>query len=190
MRDAPAVDLGALGRPALEREQAVRQQLRRRLVARDDQQEQEADHLVVAQGVAIPGGGAQRGGEVVGHVTAGGRGAALGHEVVEVLEQVGRGLDTGRQDLGPALLPIEQRVGPVAQLRLVGFGHAEHARDHVHRESRRVVGDEVAVVAFDEAAEKPAGQAADLGFEVGDAPRRERATHEPAQLGVLAADRS
>ena len=148
-------DLGALGREALQREQAVGEQLRGGLVARDDQQEQEPDHLVVAQALAAGDrAAAQRGREVVGRVAGRDRGAAVGDEVAEVLEEVGGGLDAGGRDVGHAFVAVEQRVGPVAQLLLVGLGHAEHARDHVHRQARRVVGDEVAVALRDEPVEE------------------------------------
>ena len=107
---------------------------------------QEADDLVVAQSVATGVSPAQRGGEIVGGVAGRGRGASFGDELVEVLEQVGRRLEAGGRNVGLPLLPVEQRVGPVAQPCLVGLGHTEHPGDHVHRQARRVVGDQVAVV--------------------------------------------
>ena len=53
MRAGSATHLGALAREALQREQAVAEQLRRGLVARDDQQEAEPDDLFVVEALAV-----------------------------------------------------------------------------------------------------------------------------------------
>ena len=66
--------LRPLLREALQREQTVAEQLRRGLVARDDQEEEEADDLLVGEVLAVALGRDQRGGEIVGAgIAAGGR---------------------------------------------------------------------------------------------------------------------
>ena len=87
----------ALAREPLQREQAVGEQLRGGLVAGDDQQEAEADDLVVVErvGAVVPDSHSA----VVrssGGVAGGDRGAAVGDEIAEVLVEIGRGRDARR----------------------------------------------------------------------------------------------
>ena len=118
-RDRPRPCARSVGK-ALEREQAVGEQLRGGLVARDDQEEAgsppparrrarrrpapAAHSAVVRSSGACPGGD---------------RGAALGDEVAEVLVEVRRGRDAGGRDVGNALVAVEQRVRPDPELLLV-----------------------------------------------------------------------
>ena len=90
------------------------------------------------------------------------------------------------RDVGHAFLAVQQRVAPLPQLFLVAVGNAEQLRDHVHREQRGVVGDEIGVATRSASASRYCRrERADRRFEIGDAPRRERPAHEPAQRGVV-----
>ena len=152
---------------------------------------QEADHLLVVERVGAGARPAQRSREIVGRVAGRDRGAPIGHEVAEVLVEMRRGRDAGGRDVGHAFVAIEQRVRPDAELFLVVLRNAEHARDHVHREAGRVVGDEIAArPSATSPARNSLRERADLGLEIGDAPRRERAAHQPAQTRCDRADRS
>jgi hypothetical protein len=110
--------------------------------------------------------------------------AALREQVGVVAHQGQRGLHAGLRHVEQAVFAVHHGVGELAHVVAVGLGHADHLRDHVHREQAGEVGDEVEVAPCHGGAQVSAGQRADLVLELAHPPGREALGHQRAHAGV------
>ena len=168
---------GALvGVPRQERH-GIAEHLRGRLVARDDQQEAEADDLGIAQALAVDLGVEQSADEVVT-----GTGTTPREVLAEVTRQLPARLQACLGDIRLPLLTMQQGVGPSAQLVLIGFRNVHHGADGVHGQLGGEVLDEVARADGEQRLQVLAGQRPDGGLQCCDAPWRERLGDQASQL--------
>ena len=174
-----ACDRGALLGVLGEQVCGVADELRGRLVARDDEEEAEPQQLRVGERLALLLGRDQHTQEVVAGLIP-----AFGDEAVEVAVEGRRSREAGRGDLVGVGFAVEERVGRVAQRVLLDIGNAEHLADHGHRQQCREVADEVDLAGAREGRDQRARARPDRFLESRHARRRERATDQRAQLRV------
>jgi hypothetical protein len=86
-------------------------------------------------------------------------------------------------DAAPAAV-VEQRLHGREERMPVGLRHAEQDADHLHRELRRDLDEEVHGDAVLDRREERAGPAAELRLEPAHGARREPGAHEPADPRV------
>jgi hypothetical protein len=141
----------------------VADQLHGRLVAGDDQQEAEAQQLIVReQPVAL--GFDQETEHVVSR-----RSAVLGDPLVEVGVDVEKALLAGLGNLVDAIVPQHQRVGTVQQEVSIPRRNREQLADHRHGQQAGEVRHQVRVPGAGKARDEALGQRADGAFEFEDA---------------------
>ena len=162
----PGALVGVLG----ERDEPAGEQRARRLVAGDEQREQEDEELVGRQRPAVDLGAHEQRHEVVaGIAPASPRGAR--EEGVQLD-------DRAERLLGRPVGGLDRRVGPAAEVAAVAVGDAEQLGDHEHRERRRELVDGVDLDAGGRPFEDARGQLADPRLEARRRSGGELAVHE------------
>jgi hypothetical protein len=164
--------IGVLG----EQHRAVRDQVGRRVVARDDQREAEAEQIFFAELLSVELGVEQRTHQVVAA-----RDAPLGEQLRELGVDVGRGLD---RVLDAVFAALDHRLGPVEERLAAVLGHADHLADHEARQVARELRHQIGLAARREAVDQPARDRADPRLHRVGAPARERARDQRAQAVV------
>ena len=152
------------------------------LVAGDEQQRHLVAQLHRRQAVAVLLGGDQRRQQVVGRVRPLPRDDLVDVRVHRLLA-VDRRLDLLVGD--DRVERLDDRSGPLGDLRLVGLGHPEHLGDHVERQREGQVGDDVTVAALGDRVEHLVDELLHPRSQRLDRRRRERLAHQPAQAGVV-----
>jgi hypothetical protein len=165
----------ALVRVLGEQHRAVRDQVRGRVVAGDDEHEAEAEQLLLRERLPVELRVDQRAHEVVPA-----RAAALLEQHRELpVDRRGRVLD--RLRLRAALRQLDHRLRPVEEVRDALVGDADHLADHAARDVARVGGEEIATARLEHGREQLARDRADARLHLADALRREGERDERAQ---------
>ena len=166
---------------AVELDCGVADQVGGGLVARDEQQEGEADHLRLAQALPIDLRGEQRAQQVVARLAP-----ALREHLREVAPQLERRSHRlgGAGAVDPCRIELRDLGGLLLEPLLILGGHPEHLGDHDRRQRRRELAHQIELVPALEVVQQRAGDGADPELEERDAARREGAAHQRAQLRV------
>ncbi len=157
----------------------VAEQLGGRLVARDQQQEAEAEHLGGGERPVTFLRGDERAHQIFTRCSA-----TLGDHVTEVSVESSRPLNALPTQLCTALFAVQHCVGPRTELVLILTRDAEHHRDDGHRELAGKVVDHVDAGPGDEVRRELPGQIGDRRLEVGHPAGGEGPADQRPQLGV------
>ena len=148
-----------------------------RLVTADEHEHGLEDEVDVAQRALLVVGVDDEADEVLARAAP-----ALGDLPEDVGRVVAHGLDDLVADLAAA---GGEQVRPVQQLGVVGLGEAHQLADHVHRQRRGDVGDDVALAPLDDGVEQRRDPLAQVRLVVLHPAQREPDADHPPPPGVL-----
>ena len=167
-------------------EDRVADQVRRRLVAGDQDEDQHRDHLVVREPRALDLRLDQAGEQILARVAAAfvGEDAEVGAHLLADPRQLGESFLGGSHEEAAAQVG-DGEVGPCLELRAVGGWHADDLGDEDHRQRIGQRGDEIGLALLERLVEKLVGDLAHARLEAANDARRERLVDQAAQARVL-----
>ena len=168
-----------------QRDEAVADQVRGRLVARGQEERERTLQLLRGETLPLLLGLDERGQEVIGRLLAALLGEP-GHVAVEFVDRLPQHLGAGG---GERVEKAHQMVRPALEGREVARRDAEHLSDNRHRERHREVANDVELAAAGERRQQAVGQLLDARTELLERPWGERLRHElpePRVVGRIA----